>query len=996
MVEGEVRLSRHDRMLYATDASLYQVEPLAVIIPRDVDDAVAAVRACARLGLPILPRGGGTSLAGQCTNEAVVIDLSVNCRGLEWVSAETRGAYVEPGITVDDLNDEIASTGLFFAPDPATSRHANIGGCIGNNAAGARSIRYFRTSENVEAVRACLASGEVVEFSEGAAMRDRHVMEITRRVAEVVARHAVLIRERFPRTLRRSAGYQLDVILKQMEGAGWRDGEPVDERVLGAINLAPLLCGSEGTLAVTLGATLRLHPRPAAKALATLGFSDLDEAIATVVPILATGPTAIELLDDTIVDLALANAEYRAYAEMMPRPSDGRPLKAVLYVEYFGASEAEVRERADALRRAVPGVALDLHMDSAAQMKAWKLRKAGEPLLHGIPGTRKPITFVEDNAVPVEHLSAFVKEFRAMVAEHGTIAAYYAHASVGVLHIRPLIDIHTEADRATMRSIAEKAAALARKHGGVMSGEHGDGRVRTPFLADYYGPELMEAFKEIKRIFDPQNLLNPGNIVDLGGDRPRPVESITESLRVKPAGREVGVDHGTATYFSYDDQHGLDAAVEMCNGSGVCRKKQGGTMCPSYMATLDERHSTRGRGNALRLAITGQLREGGGALTPDWNDAETIRTLDLCLSCKACKTECPSNVDISRLKAEYTAKRFETSGTPLAARIMGEIRTLSRLGSVMPAFSNWASTQAWARAIAGRVLGIDPRRSLPRFSRSLARQWGSGAQVDAAAGSPRVALFGDCFTMFNEPGIGLATRRVLGACGYRVELADAGCCGRAKLSMGLLPQAIEEIDATLERLAPLALDPGIVAILVAEPSCLSAIKDDWLQLKVRTPLDVRKAIAAKAMLPEQFIGSRWEKHPRRPSFAKPRGRVVLHGHCHQKALWSVESSAAVLRRVVGDKLVVLDSGCCGMAGSFGYTRERYDLSMKIGELAVLPAARGAAAEDIIAATGTSCRHQIHDGAARESMHPIEVLSSLMVDAEEGIEARGIKASSASS
>ncbi len=987
VVDGEVRLSRHDRMLYATDASLYQVEPLAVVIPRDVPDAIEAVRACARLGLPMLARGGGTSLAGQCTNDAVVIDLSVNCRRLEWVSAATRAAHVEPGITVDDLNDAIASAGLFFAPDPATSRVANIGGCIGNNAAGARSIRYRRTSENVEAICACLADGTAVEFGLGAAVRDARVMEITRRVADVVARHAALIRERFPRTLRRSAGYQLDVILNQMEAAGWKAGpeerRPIDERVLGEINLAPLLCGSEGTLAVTLGATLRLHPRPAAKVLATLGFSDLDEAIAVVVPILGTDPTAVELLDDTIVGLALANAEYRSYAEMMPRPADGRALKAVLYVEYFGASEAEVRERAEALRLAVPGVAMQVHTSGSAQMKAWKLRKAGEPLLHGIPGSRKPITFVEDNAVPVEHLAAFVKEFRAMVADHGTIAAYYAHASVGVLHIRPLIDIHTEADRATMRSIAEKAAALARKHGGVMSGEHGDGRVRTPFLMDYYGPELMAAFAEIKRIFDPRNLLNPGNIVDLGGDRPRPVESITESLRVKPVGREVGVNGSIETYFSYEDQHGLDAAVEMCNGSGVCRKKQGGTMCPSYMATLDERHSTRGRGNALRLAITGQLsegRDGVGELAADWNDAETIRTLDLCLSCKACKTECPSNVDISRLKAEYTAQRYKQSGAPLAARIMGEIRLLNRLGSLMPELANWVNQQAWARAAVGGVLGVDVRRSLPRFSRSLARLWEGERDGGVGVDAPRVALFGDCFTMFNEPGIGLATRRVLGAFGYHVGLADTGCCGRAKISMGLLPRAIDEIDSTLERLAPIAADRGVTAILVAEPSCLSAIKDDWLQLKLRTPLAVRRAVAAKAMLSEQFLESRWEKHPRRPAFVTPRGRVVLHGHCHQKALWGVESSAAVLRRVVGERLDVLDSGCCGMAGSFGYSRERYDLSMRIGELSVLPAARAAAADDVVVATGTSCRHQIHDGASRESVHPIEALASLLVEA----------------
>lgn len=980
-IRGSVRFGAHDRMLYATDASLYQVEPLGVVIPDDVDDAVAAIRFCAANGLPILPRGGGTSLAGQCTNRAVVIDFSVNCRNVEWLSPSTRAAYVEPGITVDDFNDEIASSGLFFAPDPATSRHANIGGCIGNNAAGARSVQYFRTSENVESIRACLADGEIVEFAPGAARSSPRVREITRAVLEIVARHASLIRARFPKTLRRSAGYQLDVILAEMLAAGWHEGTPISDEVVNRVNLSGLLCGSEGTLAVTLGAILKLHPRPKAKALATLGFSDLDAAIEVVPRILATSPTAVELLDDTVVDLALANTEYRAYAEMMPRPADGKPLKAVLYVEYFGASESEVRGKAESLRAAVPGIALDLHLDGPSQLKAWKLRKAGEPLLHGIPGNRKPITFVEDNAVPVERLAEFVKRFRAMVAEEGTIAAYYAHASVGVLHIRPLIDIHTDDDRARMRRIATRAAALAKELGGVMSGEHGDGRVRTPFLADYYGSELMEAFKSVKRVFDPRNLLNPGNIVDLSGDHARTVDSISESLRVKPSARPVGVDPAINTYFSYDDQHGFDAAVEMCNGSGVCRKKQGGTMCPSYMATLDERHSTRGRGNALRLAITGQL----AALAdnpqpqdgdPRWSDPGTLETLNLCLSCKACKTECPSNVDIARLKAEYTAQRYRDTGAPLAARIMGSIRMLNRIGSFTPALANTVNTWAPMRGLINAVLKLHPSRSLPRFAPSLASQWSRRHSGPQATGTvPAVALFGDCFTMFNEPGIGLATRRVLRAFGYNVTLADTGCCGRAKISLGLLPEAIDEIDATLERLRPFIEDHSIKAILVAEPSCLSAIKDDWLQLKLSTPVELRRALAAKAFLPEQFLDKLWNAHPRTPRFRLPSGRVILHGHCHQKALWGVESSAALLRRVAGEKLRVLDSGCCGMAGSFGYTRDRFDLSMRIGELVLLPAVRGAEPDDVILAPGTSCRHQIHDGAKRDAQHPVEALAA---------------------
>lgn len=967
-VAGEVRFGVHDRMLYATDASLFQVEPIGVVIPASIEDAVEAVRFCASRGLPILPRGGGTSLAGQCTNRAVVVDFSPNCRRLTDVDVAGRTCRVEPGITVDDLNDQLAKTGLFFAPDPATSRQCNIGGCLGNNAAGARSIRYGRTSESVLGIEAALADGARVRFERGAALRDPRVHAITQDVVEIVRRHERLIRERFPKTVRRNAGYGLDMILAQLDAAARAGEDPMAH-----VNLAHLLCGSEGTLAVSLGAQLKLYPRPKSKGLAVVAFESVDAAIAAVQPILTTNPTAIELLDDIVIDLARANREYRRYVELLPAPAGGS-VKAVLYVEYFSESGGgEIEDRFDQLRRVCPGREVQAHTGEAAMLNAWKLRKAGEPLLHGIPGNRKPITFVEDNAIPVENLSEFVKRFRQIVADHGTIAAYYAHASVGVLHVRPLIDIHSEADRAIMRSIAVQVADLARSLGGVMSGEHGDGRIRGPLLERYFGPELMNAMRAVKHVFDPRNLLNPGNIVE-----PRAIESMSETLRVKPLGAPVAVPE-TETYFTYDDQHGFDAAVEMCNGAGVCRKKAGGVMCPSYVATLDERHSTRGRGNALRLSITGQLPAGDGPrVGARWNDLETIETLHLCLSCKACKSECPSNVDIAKLKAEYTAQRYQRAGVPLASRVMGEIRFLNRLGALLPALAN--ATAAWpvVRAIVNPLMKIHPRRTLPRFSRSLAGLWkdrGDGAL------KPRVAFFGDCFTMYNESGIGLAARRLVEAFGYRASLADAGCCGRAKISLGLLPEAIEVADSTIEKLLPLIEDDSVRAILFLEPSCLSAVKDDWLQLKMRTPIEVRRKLAAKAMLVEEFLDRNWEDHPTRPVFEVERAaKAVLHAHCHQKALWGSGSSGNLLKRVLGSGVEVLDTTCCGMAGSFGFTPDRYELSMKIGELGVLPAARKAAAQGAtMLATGTSCRHQIHDGAHVEAQHPVEFLASLISD-----------------
>ncbi len=990
LVRGRVRFGEHERMLYATDASLYQVEPIGVVEPADVDDAAAVVRWCGRHGVAVLPRGGGTSLAGQATGRAVVVDFTPSCRGVGEVDVESRTVVVEPGIALDDLNRELGrrGTGLFFAPDPATSGQAAIGGAIGNNAAGARSIMYGRTSENVAGIEVALSTGERVWLEAGAGARDPVARRLAEGVIGVVRRHEGLIRERYPKTIRRNAGYGLDLVLQQLD-----EGATAE-----TIDLSGLLCGSEGTLGVTLRARLRLHPAPRGRALAVIGFVSLEDALAAVGSVLGTGPSAVELLDDVVLDAARGNIEYRKYVELLPggkgeEAAGGLLMQAVLYVEYSAFGErprAELEERFAALRGVVKelgGVTgMDEHLDEAAMLRAWKLRKAGEPLLHGLPGKRKPITFVEDNAVPVERLSEFVRGFKEIVGRHGTRAAYWAHASVGVLHVRPMLDIHDPEDRVRLREIAVEVADLARACGGVMSGEHGDGKVRGPLLERFYGPELVGAFAEVKRVFDPAGIMNPGNIVGAG-----PVESITERMRINPerdGHAELVRFPQVETYFDYEDQHGFRGAVEMCNGAGVCRKSSGGSMCPSYRGTRDERHATRGRGNALRLAITGQVgRDGWNNGVPAWDDPGTMETLRLCLSCKACKSECPSNVDIARLKAEYTAQRHRATGrVPLSARVFGHVRWLNRVGSIAPDLANWFNSTWLAKWGAERALGVDRRRSIPAFAQSLYKQWeGRGPSghrgIEASSRKQRVAVFADCFTTYNEPGIGLAAKRVLEKLGYEVELlprerwGKGGCCGRAMISTGLLEDAIAEAEATLEMLRGAIEDPFVTAILVCEPSCLSGFKDDWLQLKMRAPLELRKKLAAKAMLVEEFVAQRWESHPRRPEVEKI-GPVVLHGHCHQKALWGSETSAAGLRRV-SDSVCVLDSGCCGMAGSFGYTSDRYDLSMKIGELSVFPPVRSAPAEAVIAAPGTSCRHQIRDGTGREALHPIEVIARAM-------------------
>jgi Fe-S oxidoreductase len=561
-----------------------------------------------------------------------------------------------------------------------------------------------------------------------------------------------------------------------------------------------------------------------------------------------------------------------------------------------------------------------------------------------------------------------VREFKKIVGKHGTRAAYWAHASVGVLHVRPLIDVHDPADRAKLLDIAVEVADLARECGGVMSGEHGDGRIRGPLLERFFGPRLMQAFRDVKRVFDPHNLLNPNNIV-----RPGPVESIVERLRIMPAEakREIFVPD-VDTYFDYSDQHGFHGAVEMCNGAGFCRKTAGGTMCPSYRATLDEQHSTRGRGNALRLAITGQM-PGSNDGKPKWDDEGAIETLDLCLSCKACKTECPSNVDIARLKAEYTAQQYRRHRAPLSAKLFGHVRTLNRLGAIAPRLANRVNELPAARRVLNRVMKLAPRRSIPPFATSLYR-WVAKRTSSTSSDRPVVILYADCFVAYSEPHIGHAAVEVLEALGYEVRLPKVGCCGRAMISTGLLGDAIRMADHTLTKLLKSLNDtPRVKAMVVCEPSCLSAIKDDWLQLKLKTSLDQRRRVADMSWLVEDFVERFWEGHPNRPGVVAPDAPVILHGHCHQKALWGDRTSADALRRVAGDKLAVLPSGCCGMAGSFGYVEHHYELSMKIGELSVFPPIRKQP-DAIVVAPGTSCRHQIRDGTGRHALHPVELIA----------------------
>ncbi len=974
---GEVRFGKHDRMLYATDASIYQVEPIGVVILNRPESAADVVRYCAARRIPMLPRGGGTSLAGQCVNHAIAIDMSARCRGIRSIDAAAGTATVEPGVTLDQLNAALAPHGMMFGADVATSSHATLGGMIGNNSAGARSIVYGRTVENLIAMTAVLPDGTAHRFERGACDRDPAQREIARRLAAIVLPRADEIRRRIPKILRHVDGYNLDLLLEQLQAS--------TPGTFDQVNLAHLLCGSEGTLAVMTEATLKIVPRPPRTALAIVGFAGIAEALAPLMGMIGTAPSAVELIDDVVLDAARNNTEYRRYVDLMPAPAAGR-LGAVMYVEYQGSSDAELNAKMDALARVVPGAAMRRCLSTGEIATAWKLRKAGEPLLHNVPGDRKPMTFVEDTAVDPSKLLRFVEEFKAIVARHGTTAAYYAHASVGCLHIRPLVRIDDDAGRAQVQAIAVEVADLVAKFGGALSGEHGDGRLRTPLLERVLGPELCAAFREVKAVFDPHGLMNPGNIVD-SGDPSR----MLRLLRVKPQEREVAVAPAD-TFFRYEKEHGFAHAVEACNGAGLCRRVQpGGVMCPSYRATLDERHATRGRGNALRLALSGQMLDaataGGapadagsaarGARRP-WSDPQTEATLDLCLSCKACQSECPSNVDIAKLKAEFHAQEFAARGrVPLRTRMIGRVRQANRLGSRFWPVANAMLAHTPLSSILRSMLGFHPARDLPLFGPAVHRWVRRRARRgDAAQARPAVVLLADCFTNFGETDIARHAVELLEAFGYRVVMPDAGCCGRTLISVGMLAEASRTCADTARRLIETLRREQAVALLALEPSCLSAIKDDWLDLKMGVEPRQLAQLAAGSQLVEEFLEARWDEHPRRPRFEACVDPVLFHGHCHQKALWGAESGARLLRRVLGDRLTALDSGCCGMAGGFGFAAHRYDLSMKIGELSLLPAVR-AAPQATVVAPGTSCRHQIRDGAGAEPLHPVELLHKLL-------------------
>ena len=952
-LDGEVRFDPVSRALYSTDASVYQIQPLGVAVVRSRDDVLAAI-ACAREhGCSITARGGGTSQAGQAIGAGLQLDTSKYFNRLLEVNVAERWARVEPGIVLDELNAQLAPHRLRFAPDISTASRATIGGMISNNSSGARSVRYGKTIDHVLDLHVALADGSVAHLRpldgdelDAACAAPTFEGACYRTVRRLAARHADEIDRRYPKILRRVGGYNLDAFTPARTAAG----EP--------FNLARLVVGSEGTLGLIVEARLNLVPLPNAKAVLTIEYDDLLDALGDTPAILEHDPSAVEVMDRSILDHARENPALDAMRRAVIRTGCG----ALLCVELYGDSAEELVPRLDRLEDDVRarGVAARTARATAPadQARIWKLRESSLGLSMAMKGDAKSISFVEDTAVAPEKLRDFIARFLGIVRRHGTTAGVYAHASVGCLHVRPVVNMKTAAGVRQFEAIATEIADLVLEFGGALSGEHGDGLVRGPFMARMFGPVLYDAFRTVKRTFDPEGLFNPGKIVD--------APPLTANLRYGPAYRTP--DPPAA--FDHGEHGGLGRAVEMCSGVGACRKTLAGTMCPSYMATRDEAHSTRGRANALRLAMNGALGP-TGPREAGLGDRGVYQVLDLCLECRACKTECPVGVDMARFKSEFLADYQRRHGTPLRARVLGHIHDLSALASrAAPVLNPWLERR-WVRRLNEAVFGIDRRRSLPAWApRTLAAAW-----RDRSTASADVVLFNDTFTNYYDPHIGLAAADVLEAAGLAVALGPDACCGRPLISQGLLDAARDRAAEAVRRLHPLAAAGTPIVLL--EPSCLSALVDDVPALLRGEAQRRAREVAAACVLFEDFLHRRLDDGSASLPLRPGPGEILLHGHCHQKSLGLVAPAKALLDRIPGTRVTDLDSGCCGMAGSFGYAREHFEISRQIGERRLLPAARALGPGAVLAAAGTSCRHQVHDFAAVQALHPAQLLQSLL-------------------
>ena len=976
-IEGEVWFDPASRGRYSTDASIYQIEPIGVVAPRTAGDIAQAIAVCREAGAPVLPRGAGTSQCGQTVGEAVVVDTSKYLDQVIGFDEELHRVTVQPGIVLDRLNAWLKPKGLFFPVDVSPANRATIGGMAGNNSCGSRSIRYGNMVHNVHAISAILAGGTAVRFGEVSGnlagfTGDDHYSDLIRRMRALGAREAGEIARRFPALLRRVGGYNIDTLVPGRTAGGVTDGVSggMSGGVSGGHNMAHLLVGSEGTLGFFTEIELDLQPLPAHRVLGMCHFPAFYEAMSATQHIVALDPSAVELVDRTLIELARDIGVFRPTVERFVR---GAP-DALLLVEFAGEDRAALLARLAQLGELMadlgfPGAVVEA-VEPAFQRAVWDVRKAGLNIMMSMKGDGKPISFVEDCAVRLEDLAEYTRRLDEVFARHGTRGTWYAHASVGTLHVRPIVDLKVEDGARTMRAIAEECFEMVREYRGSHSGEHGDGIVRSEFHEAMFGSRLVSAFEEVKDAFDPDALFNPGKIV-----RPERMDD-RELFRYKPGYAPLPVETG----LDWSEWGGLHRAVEMCNNNGTCRKSNPGVMCPSYRVTMDERHVTRGRANTLRLALTGQL--GPDALTSE----AMAETMALCVGCKGCKRECPTGVDMARMKIEYLHQRRKRHGLSLRDRLVAWLPRYAPAVSRFAWMMNLRDRIPGLPAVTERLMGLSARRTLPRWRsdpfrvEELATRTARGSDRPSAAqgDGSEVVLFSDTFTTWFEPENARAAVRVLEAAGYRVRPAAPPpgegrplCCGRTFLAAGLVEEAKREMARTLTALAPF-VERG-TPIVGLEPSCLLTFRDEALVLGFE-----REASEAQFLLFEEFVAHAAEDRnldiPLRSLAGK---RALLHGHCHQKAFGVMPALESTLRLVPGLEVETIASSCCGMAGAFGYEAANYETSMAMGELNLLPAVRAADRDALIVAGGTSCRHQIADGAGRDAWHIARVLEQAL-------------------
>ncbi|MCU4800788.1 FAD-binding protein [Halobacteria archaeon HArc-gm2] len=963
-VDGEVRFDTYTRELYATDASAYEVTPVGVVFPTSTADVAAVVAYCADEGIAVLPRGGGTSLAGQAVNEAVVLDFTRHMDQILGLDREAETARVQAGTVLADLNDRAAEAGLTFGPDPAAGDRSAVGGAIGNNSTGAHSLVYEKTDHYVEECEVVLADGTVTTLGSERVedLRTRADPEsddlldrIAAGVVTVVDDHAAAVHERFPDLKRNVSGYNLDRLVAEAEGEYGESGR---------VNLARLLAGSEGTLAVVTEATVSLEPLPETKAVALLTYDSVVDAVSDVPAVLDHDPAAVELVDDTLIDLAADTSEFADTVAKLPSGT-----RAALLVEFYADDRSHGRRQVKALRgervadeadgsdgadEAGEGDdaagsadtesdeerrAFDVLVAHDADERAglWKLRKAGQPILLGRTSDAKHISFLEDCAIPPEHLPEFVTEFQSTLAEHGTSAAFYAHAGPGVLHVRPLVNTKSQTDLDAMAAIGETVTDLVVELGGSVSGEHGDGRARTQWNRKLYGETLWQAFRDLKTAFDPEWRLNPGQVC---GD-----VSMTENLRFDP---DYEFEAGFDAALAWDNENGMQGMVELCHGCAGCRTDQseGGVMCPTFRAADEEITSTRGRANLLRQAMSGDL--------PDdpTDDQFVTEVMDLCIGCKGCANDCPSEVDMAKLKAEVTHAHHQDHGAGLRERLFANVDTLARVGSALAPVSNWAAAVPGARTVLERTVGIATDRSLPTFERESLQDWFAdrGPQIDPGDAERRAVLFPDTYTNYSHPAVGKAAVAILEAAGVHVDLAPVTDSGRPAFSKGFLDAARDTARETVDALAPRVADGWDV--VVVEPSDAVMLQSDYRDLLTGSAVE---AVSANTYGVCEYLDT--FRLDEQIDFDAPARSLAYHGHCHQKATKKDHHAVGVLRRA-GYAVDPLDSGCCGMAGSFGYEAEHHAMSRAIGDR--LDDQISASDADAVVAPGASCRTQLSD------------------------------------